>query len=96
MSLLNSSSYIEAIMVEQTFSYKRKKYNEISIRGNNPRGSLISVLWSHLPTSSDDFVINVSDDHSVDDCDSEQPGQNPLQDIEPDVRAATTRKHAAI
>lgn len=32
----------------------------------------------------------------MDDSDSKQPGQNPLQDIKPDVRAVTGQKNEAV
>ena len=52
-----------------------------------------TCLGSHLPTSFDDFVINVSDHHGVDDSGPKEPGQDPLQDVKPDVRAVTAHTH---
>lgn len=46
---------------------------------------------SYLPTPSDNFIVDVSDHHPVDDRDPEKPGENPLQDVKAHVRAARTQ-----
>lgn len=50
---------------------------------------------SYLQTPFDDFVIDVRDDHGVDDGDPKHLGQNPLQDIKPDIRAVTRKSSSA-
>lgn len=39
----------------------------------------------HLPASSDDLVIDVSDDHGMDHGDPKQSAEDPLQDVKPHV-----------
>lgn len=46
-------------------------------------------MWFYLPTSFDDFVINVRNDHCMDHGDSKQFAQNPLHNIKPHIWAAT-------
>lgn len=93
MSRLNSSSYIVDMTVGQTFSCKNINKINMQIKQTVLRIAGFSLLWSYLPTSLDDFVINVGDDHGMDDSDSKQLGQNPLQDVKPDIRAGTRQAH---
>lgn len=89
MSFLNSSSYVVDMTEGQTFSCPRKAEK------NQFKCNKIDCFRPHrsyLPTSLDDLIIDVSDHHGVDDSDSKQPGQNPLQDVKPDVRAVTRQK----
>lgn len=75
MSFLNSSSYILAMTVGDTFSYEAKHIFWLTIPIQKITGNWFNtLLWSYLPTSFDNFVINVSDHHGVDDSDSKQPG----------------------
>lgn len=89
ISFLNSSSYILAMMLGETFSYKTREthfLNEHTVnKANKCIIIIIQIINTYLQTSSDDFIIDVSDDHSMDDSDPKQSGQNPLQDIKPDV-----------
>lgn len=74
------------MMVGETFSYKTRErhfLNEHTVNEANKYNNHNNS--SYLPTSFDNFVIDVSYDHSMDDGDSKQSGQNPLQDIKPDV-----------
>lgn len=59
--------------------------------------SAVSLRWTHerdpnLPTSSDDLVVDVSDDHGVDHGDTKHPGQDPLQDVKPDIRTGRKQR----
>lgn len=95
ISFLNSSSYVEDMMVGETFSCQTRGRNGVFSHANKIKSHVSALSISYLPTPFDDFVIDIRDDHGVDDGDPKHLGQNPLQDIEPDVRAVTRKSSSA-
>lgn len=85
MSLLNSSSYIDAMTVEQIFSCSEKYTINKQITEQAVLTIPVFKMQIYLPASFDDFVINVCNDHCMDHSDSKQSGQNPLHNIKPDI-----------
>jgi len=91
MSFLNSSSYILARVVGDMFSCKVKGIDFIlSLRFIASRlcGLCGGSTSGHLLASLDDFVVDVGDDDGVNDTDAKHLGQDPLQDVEPDIGTA--------
>lgn len=84
MSLLNSSSYIDAMTVGQIFSCSKKLKNK-RLTEQVVLTIPIFNMRLYLPTSFDDFVIDVCNDHRMDHSNSKQSGQNPLHNIKPDI-----------
>lgn len=88
MSFLNSSSYMADITDGQTFSWWQRRSIIRKKEKARVEPKPFNNSLSYLPPPLDDFIVDVSDHHPVDDSDSKKPGEDPLQDVKPDVRAA--------
>lgn len=71
ISFLNSSSYNLAMIVGDTFSYKTRETHFLNEEtDNNANKFNYHNISPYLQTSFNNFVIDISDDHSMDDSDS--------------------------